>query len=395
MNIVIDIRPLMEGKLSGVEMYMHHLLSHLLAMDRENAYILFANSAEDRTVHFPNIKQENVSIIQTHVPNKILNASLIFFKKPKLDRLIIQYFKRHPHKKPANFRDGKIDVFFMPDLRPSALSKNVRKIMVVHDLSFHHFPQFFSARSRLWHRLMNPKKEITESESLIAVSHFTKKDLMETYKVDSSKIHVIHEGIENSFCNGITKTDIESARGKYRLPEKYFLFLSTLEPRKNINAMISAFQIFKDRHPENKLKLVVAGSSFNKIFSKVTMEKHSDVYFPGFIEEIDKGAVIKGAEAFIYPSLFEGFGLPLLEAMKCGTPVMTSNRSSMPEVIGNAGILVDPENPLHIAEAMREILKPDVRNRLLTNMARQIQKFSWEKCAKETLHVLTSGRTGK
>jgi glycosyltransferase involved in cell wall biosynthesis len=125
------------------------------------------------------------------------------------------------------------------------------------------------------------------------------------------------------------------------------------------------------------------------------MEKHSDVYFPGFIEEIDKGAVIKGAEAFIYPSLFEGFGLPLLEAMKCGTPVMTSNRSSMPEVIGNAGILVDPENPLHIAEAMREILKPDVRNRLLTNMACQIQKFSWEKCAKETLHVLTSGRTGK
>ncbi len=373
MNIVIDIRPLMGGKISGIEIYIKNLIENLLSIDQTNTYILFANASSNQMPFLPKIKSKNLTIIQTRIPNKILNFLLIAFQWPKLDKLILRHLDRK----------DQIDLFFMPDLRPSALSKGVKKILTIHDLTFIHFPEFFSLKTRLWYKLINPQKEIKNADKIIAVSEFTKKDILQNIEY-KGQIQVIHQGIAKIFCQN-TKPNTKQVLPKNHLQEPYLLFLSTIEPRKNINRLVEAFNLYKKRHPQSKIKLVIAGKEDKKIFSKVKLEENKDIIFTGFIEENQKESLIKGATAFIYPSLFEGFGLPLLEAMKCGVPVITSNTSSMPEVISEAGFLINPKDIESIAKAIEEIQKPEIQEKLKNKMKEQIKKFSWEKCAKETL----------
>lgn len=383
MNIVIDIRPLMGGKISGIEIYINNLIENLVSIDQTNTYILFANASSNQMPFLPKIKSKNLTIIQTRIPNKILNFLLIAFQWPKLDKLTLRHLDKNPHLRPESLKKDQIDLFFMPDLRPSALSKGVKKILTIHDLTFLHFPQFFSLKTRLWYKLINPQKEILNADKIIAVSNFTKKDILQNidYK---GKIKVIHHGISENFCQNV-KTNIKQILQKNNLQQPYLLFLSTIEPRKNANRLVEAFNLYKKRHPQSKIKLVIAGKEDKKIFSKVKLEQNKDIIFAGFIEENQKESLIKGATAFIYPSLFEGFGLPLLEAMKCGIPVITSNTSSMPEVIGDAGILINPKDTESIAKAIEEIQKPEIQEKLKNKMEEQIKKFSWENCAKETL----------
>lgn len=392
MNIVIDIRPLMEGKLSGIEVYLLQLLRQLLKIDHENSYILFANAAKNISSRIPEFSGKNVSMIQTKIPNKLLNIGLGLFRFPKLDKIIIRHLKKYPEKIPSTMKETKIDIFFMPDLRPSAFTKKIKKITVIHDLSFEHFKQFFSKKTRLWYRLLNPKREIRTSNHLIAVSSFTKQDLINSYNIPEEKITVIHEAVDDSFCKNVTEKNFPHIQHRYGLPEKYFLFLSTIEPRKNVQNMVEGFIIYKKTHPNDLTKLVIGGSKHPKIFSKVMLENHPDIIFTGFIDEEDKASVIKHAEAFLYPSFFEGFGLPLLEAMKCGTPIVTSNTSSMPEVAGNAAVFINPNFPDAIADALEKIQNQDLKAELKKNMAEQIAKFSWHKCALETLEVLEKNR---
>lgn len=388
MNIAIDIRPLMEGKLSGIEVYTTHLLRELLKMDRNNTYILFANAAKSLGTRIPEFKEKNVTVVQTRIPNKILNAGLCFLRYPKLDKLIMRHLRKHPSLVPENMGGRSIDLFFLPDLRPCALSKNVTKITTIHDLSFVHFKKFFSRKTRLWYKLMKPLREIRTSDRLIAVSSFTKEDLVRTYGIPEEKITVIHEGIEESFCKNLDEKAFQHIRRRYNLPEKYYLFLSTLEPRKNIHNLVKGFMIYKLLNRKDNAKLVLAGAKNPKIFSKVVMkELHPDIMFTGFIDEEDKESVIKHAAAFLYPSFFEGFGLPLLEAMKCGTPIITSNTSAMPEVAGDAAILVNPNFPDAIATALEKIQKPEIRETLQKKMAEQVKKFSWKECARKTLEL--------
>ncbi len=388
MNIVIDIRPLMDGKLSGIEVYTTNLLRELLKMDQKNTYILFANAAKNLGTRIPEFKGKNVTVIQTKIPNKILNAGLCFLRYPKLDKLILKHLKKHPSKIPETMKNRTIDLFFLPDLRPCALSKKVKKITTVHDLSFVHFKKFFSRKTRLWYKLMKPQREIRTSDHIIAVSSYTRDDIMHTYKIPESKITVIHEGVEGSFCSKIDEKEFEHIRRRYNLPEKYYLFLSTLEPRKNIQNLVKGFMIYKLLNRRDNAKLVLAGAKNPKIFSKVIMrELTPDVIFTGFIDEEDKASVIKHADVFLYPSLFEGFGLPLLEAMKCGTPIITSNTSSMPEIAGNAALLINPKFPDAIATSLEKIQKPEIKASLQKNMEEQVAKFSWRECARKTLKL--------
>lgn len=385
MTIIIDIRPLMGGKQSGVETYIRYLLKELFEIDRHNRYILFANASKNQTQYFQDLKRANVQIIQTRIPNKLLNFGLIFFGIPKLDQLV----KRKLQKEYPNKADGNNDpkIFLMPDLRPVALSKKIKLVTVVHDLSFHHYPKFFSAKTRWWYRLLNPKKVLKKSDHIITVSEFTKSDINKTYGINKNRISTTHEGVEKNFCSNIEEEDMKRVREKHNLPAKYFLFLATLEPRKNLNRLIQAFVLYKSRHRDD-MKLVLVGTSNPKIFSKLDLEHNPDLIFTGFILEEDKAAVFRMAEAFLYPSIFEGFGLPLVEAMKCGTPIITSNTSSMPEVVGNAAITVDPKDTEALANAMEQIQKSDVREKLRSEMKERIKLFDWGKCARETLRII-------
>lgn len=382
--IAIDIRPLMGNKVSGVEVYTHHLLKYLFKIDKKNTYILFTNASKNQHYWLPPYDPKQVIFIETKVPNKLLNLSLSLLKWPKLDQLIIkklQKLKKFTH----------IDVFFFPDLRLSALTNKVKKVQVIHDLSFEHYPNFFSLKTQFWYKLLRPKREMALSHHIIAVSNATKKDLQVTYKIDPTKIQVIYEGVEENFVNDTSIQEQVDLYKKYHLPERYFLFLATMEPRKNMRRIIEAFHLFKDRNPHEPIKLVMAGIKHPKIFSDVHLPKFSkDIIWPGFIEEKDKPALIKNAQAFLYPSLFEGFGLPLVEAMKCKTPIVTSNKSSMPEIVGNAGLLVNPENVDEIAQALEEILQPKLRKILKEKMGKRVGLFNWERCAKETLEIFES-----
>lgn len=372
MNIAIDVRPLMGGNISGVETYIRQLLRHLLKNHPENHYILFLNGARKESGLLREFKGEKVSIAHTRYPNKLMNLLLIFLRRPKLDRLV---------EKKTGIKPG---AFFIPDLRPAPISRETKKVMVVHDLAYHHYPQFFSTKSRLWYALIHPKKELKESNGIIAVSKFTKRDIIKTYKIDPFKITVVHEGITGDFGENVSAKSQKAVRAKYALPNKYFLFLSTLEPRKNIPQLMKAFGIFKKKNP-GSIKLVIAGKPNKQIFSRIAKPDTKEVLFPGFIDEKDKAAVYSMAEAFLYPSIFEGFGLPLLEAMKCNIPIIASHASSIPEVVGDAAILIDPDNTEEMANAMKQIIQPATRKKLQKKMQEQIKNFSWDRCAAETL----------
>ena len=363
----------MSGKTSGIAVYINNLLDNLFKLDKENKYYLYTNSWEDISDNLPPCPGDNIKFVHTRIPNRVLNFFIRFFGSPKLDKLI----------------GKKIDLFFVPDLRPTALSKNVKKVGTFHDLSFYHFPQYFSKKSRLWYRIVNAKKEAITCDKIIAVSEFTKKDLIKTFKIDPEKIEVIYEGAAEYFKSEKDKEKLELSRRIYNLPKKFFLSLSALEPRKNINRLIEAYQLFKKKNG-NDVKLVLAGSADPTIFKKIKIPEDPDIYLTGFVDEKDKAALYSLATAFIYPSLFEGFGLPVLEAMSCGTPTITSKTSSLPEVAGDAALLIDPKNVREIANAMKKILSPKIQKTLKGKMEIQVKKFSWKKCAKETLKVFQS-----
>jgi glycosyltransferase involved in cell wall biosynthesis len=378
MDIIFDVRPLMGGKHSGVETYTRFLLEHLLKMDKKNRYVLFANSSSDQSANLPSYKLPNVQIVQTRIPNKMLNSSLMAVKRPHLDKLVSKHVP-----------DFRPSLYFTPDLRPVSLSNGIKKICVVHDLSYFHYPRNFSLKTRLWHRLLDARKILRNFELVIAVSDFTGRDLSTTFGIYPAKIKVTHEGIEDDFCTHLDGAKSEEIKTKYNLPGDYLLFLSTLEPRKNLSRLAEAFGIYKRKH-DDQLKLVLVGRTNPKIFSSARIKQHPDMVFTGFIPEEDKPYLFRMAKAFIYPSIFEGFGLPLLEAMKCGTPVITSNASSMPEICGEAAIYVDPLDPHSIAEAIEKIGRPQNISHLKAKMAERIKLFSWEKCARQTLDLIES-----
>lgn len=377
MNIVIDVRPLMGGKWSGVETYIYYLIKYISKLDASNNYILFANAKADQTKHIPDFGRENIQIIQTHIPNKILNLGLLVFKYPKLDKFLEQKL----HK--------KIDIFIFPDLRPYALSKKTLSIQTVHDLCFEHFPRFFSLKSRIWFKLLQPKKLINKANKIIAVSTSTKEDLIKTYKIQKQKIQVIYEGIDQQFSSKMTDLAWINIKNKYRLPENYFLFLSTLEPRKNLKNLLLAFGKYKIKNI-NETKLVLVGKEQPNIFSKLQIPISKDVIQTGFIAEEEKPYFYQHSKALVYPSFFEGFGLPLLEAMKCGTPIITSNSSSMPEIAGKAALYINPNDINTILSALEKIDNINERRKLIESSREQIKKFNWEECAKLTLQLIQS-----
>jgi len=263
-------------------------------------------------------------------------------------------------------------------------------VVTVHDLTPIMFPEKHSFIRSLIFKLFLPRT-LKKAEKIIADSENTKKDLINVFGLPEKKIKVIYLGISDKFRVMTDKKKINKIKEKYSLNFPFILTVSTLEPRKNIPNLIRAFSYLKK---ENKItqKLVIVGQKgwkYNEIFiliKKLEMEK--EIIFLGYVSEKELICIYNLADLFVFPSFYEGFGFPVLEAMKCGCPVITSNVSSLPEISGKAAKYINPYNLKEITESIYGVLTDkDLSKRMVNKGLLQSKKFSWEKCTNETLKV--------
>ncbi len=218
----------------------------------------------------------------------------------------------------------------------------------------------------------------------MADSQATADDLTVFYGTPPAKIRVVYPGVDK-----LVVGDIDAVRRKYNLPERYFLFIGTLQPRKNIARLVQAYALWRKQRPNDSAALVLAGGQ-GWLYDTSWTSSVEGVHLTGYIDDVDKGALYTGALALVFPSLYEGFGFPVLEAMTCGTPVIASNTSSLPELVGEAGLLVDPLNVEAIASAMSQLSNDDYLRQYYCQLGyQQVEKFTWETAAAQLLSAMT------
>lgn len=263
----------------------------------------------------------------------------------------------------------------------------VPAVVTVHDLGYHHFPTAHTAFQRRYLDFTT-RRHAHAATHIIADSAATKADLLRFYDADPHAVSVVHLGLDNELQP--VKKPMPFLQ-KYGIHGDYLLYLGTLQPRKNIVRLLDAFQRVSQNHPD--VTLVLAGGKgwlFDKIQSKIkNLNLGKRVILPGFIPKADKAALLSGAIAYLFPSLYEGFGLPVLEAMACGTPVLAANTSSLPEVAGSAAWFVSPTDTIAIADGIETLLTDTaLRQKLVKKGFARAKQFSWQKTGAEIWEIL-------
>ncbi len=378
MHIAIDLRPLISPYKTGIGEYTSELLKAILTLDRKNNYYLFSNSLKKDDREIKKFTGPNVQFISTNWPNKLFNGLITSCRFPKIDTIINKKF------------NIKLDYFFSPNLNFNAFSKNTKFVLTVHDVSFKIYPQFFSTKQRMWHRLIKPQNQCEKADVILTPSENTKRDLSNIFKITPEKIKVIYPGLAEIFTNKNLSATNEEVIKKYQLPHNFIFFLGTSEPRKNLLGLIKAFESVE---PHLDTNLVIAGASGWKqknIFKHLAVSKFKNkIKILDYVAPEEKPALYSLAKVFVYPSFYEGFGFPVLEAMSSGVPVVTSNRSSLPEITGENAYLVNPHKIHEIARAIEIVFSnTEMRNKLINNGLEATQKYSWKKAAEEWFEAL-------
>lgn len=365
MNIAVDLRSIQSGLRSGVEIYTQSLLERLLAMDKINHYTLFYNSFSKKNIQ--DLYFVNSTVVKKRIPNKLLNASLRLFNYPKFENYI-----------------GQFDCLFLPNINQFAIGPRTKLALTVHDLSPFITPEFYDYKRQLWHKSLEFPKALARANVIFAVSEYTKRDLVDKFKVPHQKIIVTHLGVNHTlFHPDLAEAGLREVRNRYGLPGKFILYLGTLEPRKNIPGLIQAFnQVEGDAH------LVIAGRRgwrYDSIYKEIqNSPKRRHIKLLGFVDEPDKPYLLKLARVFAFPSFYEGFGLPVLEAMSVGTPVLASQLTSIPEVTGSSAMLINPYNIDDIAAGLSELLtNNNLRSMFVTSALERAKEFTWDKTAEK------------
>jgi len=362
MKISVDIRCLQKQPLTGVGVYTKNLLDAIFEIDKINEYFLFTNSAQEIKIN--EWHQPNVHLIKTRYPNKLLNF-LLQTKIIKLDKLTNQ----------------NLDYWFSPNLNFTNLSKKINHILTIHDLSFEFYPEFYTFKQRWWHKILNPKKQCQKTHLILCPSQHTAQDVANLYQIDENKIKVIYPGI--------TKPILKN-NPPHNLSAKYVLFLGTIEPRKNILGLVEAWEKISPLLP-TPYTLIIAGATGwkNNKIEKIINAHQNNITLVKDIAEEEKYELLNNASLFVFPSFYEGFGFPILEAMNLGVPVITSNRSSLPEIALNSAYLINPNKPTEIALAIKKIITDEeLKNRLITAGYKTPEKYNWQNSAKQFLELL-------
>jgi glycosyltransferase involved in cell wall biosynthesis len=376
-RIAVDARPAVFPHKTGVGYYTWHLLRLLPAVDPETTYLAWYLNARmlqggPRRL-LGDVAAPNLIERPTPLPARWFERLSERFDLPR-----IEWFARS-------------DVVFAPNFVPPPT--RVRRLVVtVHDLAFRRLPDSAPHGTRWW--LARLDRALARATTVIAVSGSTRDDLVELAQVDPDRITVIPLGVDHRVFQPADPERVAAARSAHGVDGPYLLYVGGIEPRKNLPALIAAFtRLSAD------LRLAIAGGGvawnpegtdlLDAALANAPTGVRERVIRTGYVSDVDKVGLLTGAEAFVYPSLYEGFGLPVLEAMACGTPVVTSNVSSLPEVAGDAAVLVDPADPEAIAAGVERVLSDSaLRKQLVDRGLERAKEFSWEATATRTAHVL-------
>lgn len=372
MYIGLDLRPLEQAEQTGVGVFTRDLAETLVNTLADHTLIGFANKGSKKLTTLPQFS--------SHLPTKLLNTSLLVTHRPQLDKLL---------QKKANLQQS-LDFFISPNSHFTNISQNTRHILVIHDIAFTLFKEFYTAKQRLWHQLVNPQKQSSVPNThLVVPSHNTKRDIVDYWGIAPEKITVIYPGTP------LTKTKpatTENIRQKYALPSRFILSLGTNEPRKNTLALLQAYEKAVGKLPL-PYALVIAGATGwkNKVVEYYVNQSPAkkNIHMIGYVNEEDKETLLRETSLCVYPSFYEGFGFPVLEAIQAGVPVITSNRSSLMEIVGSAGYTINPHHPEEITNGIVYLLTDTrLRDSLIAKGKTEAALFSWKKAGEEWLHLL-------
>lgn len=367
MRVGIDCRDILNsrGEMTGIGQYIFYLTKNLISVDKMGIeWVLFFSQP-----------------LPHRIKKKLLgdlNIKIIVLKKQKIK---LPYIYSH-FLVPRQIEKFCDKCIFPANIIP--LGYKGKAIVVVHDLAIYKYPQWFENKQFFSTKILVPRS-LKKAKHIVCVSHNTKKDLTSLFNVSENKISVIYPDA----C--LQKSEFNPFK-EFNLQKEYFLYLGSLEPRKNILNLLNAFEQFYKKN--NQFQLVLAGGKGWKnqeIIKKIKLlTSKKIVKYLGYISESKKYGLLKNAIVFVFPSLYEGFGLPVLEAIKLQVPVITSNISSLPEVVGQAGILIDPTKQVQLVKAFDSISDEKIINQLKQKSLEQAQKFDWQKTAKQFIKIITS-----
>lgn len=364
MRIAIDAHSVGTG-LAGNESYITNLIEALAEIDTVNHYTLYVTRREAVKRFDNRWPHVQVRLTLPHTP-----------------------LVRIPVTLSAELRRNPVDVLHVQYTAPPLAPCPV--VATIHDLSFEHLPQTFKRRSRAQLRL-TVRRTARLAAEVIAPSEYTRHDIIETYKINSERVSVTPLAAARTFAPVSEEREVKRVCARYKIEGDYILTVGSIQPRKNLTRLLSAYSALRRARPHANLpKLVIVGKRawlYGDTLRAIREHELSEcVVLTGYVSEADLPALYTGALAFVYPSYFEGFGLPPLEAMQCGAAVVAGNRTSLPEVIGDAGLLVDPFDVQALADAMARIIDDgELRARLRIKGLERAKLFDWRETARLTL----------
>jgi len=364
MKIAVNTRLLMPGKLDGIGWFTYETLRRIVAEHPEHTFYFLFDRSYSKEVLF----SENVIPIVIGPPTR----------HPFLWYIWLEW------RIPRVLNSIKADLFLSTDGFISLRSKT-RSCAVIHDINFEHRPQDLPFFSRKYYRYFCPKYA-KKANRLATVSEYSRRDIINTYGVDESKIDLIYNGASEKFFP-ISKSQAENVKDKYTSGLPYFVFVGSIHPRKNITNLLRAFELFREEY-KSPFKMVIVGKKFflTKVMEQQLerMKFGSDVIFTGRLSSEELNEVMGAAWALTFVPFFEGFGIPLVEAMKCEIPILASKVTSLPEIAGDAAVWVEPESPGSIRDGMIRIVKEEgLRDLLIQKGKARRELYSWDHTASE------------
>jgi glycosyltransferase involved in cell wall biosynthesis len=376
MRIAIDIRKINEF---GVGTYIWNLIRNIAALDTRNEYRLVGTQR-----HFHELGPLPPNFSQLYHPEGA------------------GFWTNH-WVLPSVLQHEGVDVFHVPHHEPPLFTR-CKLVVTIHDCVHVLFPQEDESRLRKHRSYLRTKRVVERAKHVIAVSNSTKADLNHLFEISGAKISVVHNALDERFEFSHSAEDRKQVLERYQLKEPFILYSGKIRPHKNLHRLIEAFAVLKSDLGEDEryksLKLIIIGDELSKHqYLRLTVIRsgvQQDVRFFGFVPYPILRVFYQSAELFAFPSLYEGFGLPPLEAMANRTPVVASNTSSLPEVLEDAAVLVNPENVFDIARGMKAILSDDVlRQKLVQKGIEQVGKFSWKIAAQKVIEIYELVATGE